>query len=346
MPRLVIPPPKERDPEKGRPLTQDEIIYETGRRIAAHWPLRDALLDTKFLYRELDESKSEQWLPRIFEISREAGARPIPLASLSDVKHPRKAGLRHAISTSSLLRLGLRVAYSELDEELSDRIASSLDNFKVDPEHCAILVDFADADFSDVDAVAEIAQRSVEDLQAIGRWRQIVFQGTNYPSKNPAQPGATEIVPRNEWLAWKKAVRFDKGSPDQLVFGDYAADCAEFRFGQSGGIPIRHYRYTTVDSWLVVRGTKTGDATQVMRDVCRRILASGHFAGRQFSSADDYIFRTAKGWDGPGNGSTWREINTAHHITRVVRDLGTIKGLTFNDVQVVDPADQLSFLDV
>jgi hypothetical protein len=82
-----------------------------------------------------------------------------------------------------------------------------------------------------------------------------------------------------------------------------------------------------------------------MQDVCQRILASGLFAGRQFSSADDYIFRTAKGWDGPGNGSTWREINTAHHITRVVRDIGTIKGMSFLDVKVSDPADQFSLFN-
>ena len=52
LPRLVIPPPKERDPEKRRPMTKDEIIYETGRRVADHWPLRDALIDVQFLFKE------------------------------------------------------------------------------------------------------------------------------------------------------------------------------------------------------------------------------------------------------------------------------------------------------
>jgi hypothetical protein len=41
-------------------------------------------------------------------------------------------------------------------------------------------------------------------------------------------------------------------------------------------------------------------------------------------------------------GSTWREINTAHHITRVVRDIGTIKGMSFVDAKVSDPVDQPS----
>jgi hypothetical protein len=216
----------------------------------------------------------------------------------------------------------------------------------VSPSDCTVLADFADADFSNPEAVAEIAQRALEDLQIIGRWRQIVFQGTNYPSVNPAKPNGNEAVPRNEWLAWKNAIKLDGKSPDHLVFGDYCADCAEFKFsGQSGGIPIRHYRYATPESWLVVRGISAGKADAVMRDVCQRILASGQFAGRRFSSADDYIFKTANGWDGPGNGSTWREINTAHHITRVVRDIGTIKGMSFVDIRISDPVDQFSLFD-
>src|SRR5581483_3840123 len=89
LPRLIIPPPKERDPEKGRPLTPDEIIYETGRRIAEHWPLRDAFLDVQFLYDEFGETESRRWLPRIFDVARSSGGKPIPLASLSDMELPR-----------------------------------------------------------------------------------------------------------------------------------------------------------------------------------------------------------------------------------------------------------------
>src|ERR1700692_3995783 len=79
LPRLVIPPPKERDPEKRRPLTKDEIVYETGRRIAEHAPLRDVLLDVRFLFEELGETECVEWLPRIFDVAREAGAKPIPM---------------------------------------------------------------------------------------------------------------------------------------------------------------------------------------------------------------------------------------------------------------------------
>lgn len=346
LPRLVIPPPKERDPEKRRPLTKDEVIYETGRRIAAHWPLRNALLDVRFLFKDFGEIESADWLPRIFDVAREAGARPIPMVELSDARTPRIVGTRQTLARNEISKIGIRVEYTEIDDDLPEKITALMMALGVTPNECTVLADFADADFSNPEAVADIAQRAVEDLQFIGRWHQIVFQGTNYPVVNPAQPNSKKEIPRNEWLAWKRAIKLDGKSSNHLLFGDYGADCAEFKFSnKSGGIPIRHYRYATPGSWLVVRGEATGKTDQVMQDVCQRILASGLFAGRQFSSADDYIYRTAKGWDGPGNGSTWREINTAHHITRVVRDIGAIKGISFSDVKVSDPTDQFSLFD-
>jgi hypothetical protein len=346
LPRLVVPPPKERDPEKKRPLTKDEIIYETGRRIANHWPLRDTLLDVRFLFGEFGEIESAEWLPRIFDIARDAGAKPMPMAVLSDATAPRIIGVRRALAEGNASKIGICVNFAEMDDNLPARIDVLMTALGVRPDDCTVLADFAEADFSNPETVAEIAQRALEDLQALGRWRQVVFQGTNYPPVNPAKPNSSAIIPRNEWLAWKKAIKLDGKSPDHLVFGDYGADCAEFKFsGKSGGIPIRHYRYTTPESWLVVRGMSGGIADAVMRDVCERILASGQFAGRRFSSADDYIFKTANGLDGPGSGTTWREINTAHHITRVVRDIGTIKGMSFADVRISDPVDQFSLFD-
>jgi hypothetical protein len=37
---------------------------------------------------------------------------------------------------------------------------------------------------------------------------------------------------------------------------------------------------------------------------------------------------------GPGTATTWREINTTHHITQVVRDIGRVKDLSFADLKV------------
>jgi Beta protein len=55
-------------------------------------------------------------------------------------------------------------------------------------------------------------------------------------------------------------------------------------------------------------------------------VASVHFAGETFSLGDKYISDTARDKDGPGNATTWRKVNTIHHLTRVVTDLGPQRG--------------------
>jgi hypothetical protein len=126
LPRVVVPPPKERDPEKGRLLTKDEIVYETGRRIADHWPLRDTLLDVRFLFKEFGEVESAEWLPRIFDVARAAGAKPIPIADLSDALTPRIVGLRRTLARECTTKIAIRVEYDEIDGDLEAKIAASI----------------------------------------------------------------------------------------------------------------------------------------------------------------------------------------------------------------------------
>ncbi|WP_411901905.1 beta family protein [Methylorubrum thiocyanatum] len=344
-PHLIIPPPKDIDPEKQRQLTQDEIVYGTGRKIAEHWPLREAFLDVRFLFKEFGVDSGHDWLQRMFDVARHALAKPIPVMTIAEALGPQSHAYKKILANGPT-KVVIRINFDEVDSEIATRLAAALSAMEIKDEDCVLLADFAEADFSDPSIVGEIAQGVLESLQDIGRWKAVVFQGSNYPIKNPAADNGSFEVSRNEWLAWKAAVKLNGSSPDHLIFGDYGADCAKIEFKKKGGgIPIRHYRYTTPSKWLVVRGVPSGAAKDIMRQVCNRVLNSGYFAGREFSSADDFIYKSAQGWEGPGNGTTWREINTTHHITRVVRDIGEIKGYNFIDRQVSSPSKQDSMFD-
>ena len=187
IPHPVVPPPRERDPEKHRRLTKDEIVYGTGRRIADHWKVRDAFLDMRFLFKEFGEAECAKWLPRMFDVAREANAQPIPVVGLSDALGPRAAAFCLALATKGGTRAAIRIESGEIDRELGGRLTAAVSALGVTPEECAILADFSDADFSDVLAVAGSAQGALEDLQGMGRWRHVIFQGTNYPEVNPAE---------------------------------------------------------------------------------------------------------------------------------------------------------------
>lgn len=344
-PHLIIPPLKDRDPAQQTLFTAAELSPVAGQELANCWYGREAYLDGRFLFPDFGEESATKWLPNIFRDARGRGARPIPVATLQELEGGRAPAYFSAIDRNAETKLAIRVPFDAVSRDLRDRMHRVLKSMLVRPEDCSLLADFDGADFSDPDITSGVIEGVIEDLQAVGAFQHIIVIGSSYPAKNPAEAGKVEIVPRNEWRAWRQATNFDKDTPEQLVFGDYAADCSKINFEGSGGRAIRHYRYTTPDDWLVVRGKSEGADSAVMQDVCSSVVNSRRFAGRQFSSADNYIFMTHQGHAGPGNSTTWREINTCHHITQVVRDIGTVKGFTFADGIYAAPPVQLSLLD-
>lgn len=346
VPRLVIPPPKDRDPEKGRRLTREEILYLTGRRIGQHWPMRPALLEPRFLFAEFGEEDSVDWLPRVFDVARGRSGLLTPVATLDDMLGVRGRAFRLVLSNDPQRRIAVRVQSGEIKSDLAGRVSAAMSQFGIVPENCVLLLDFADADLSNVPAVASILLGALEDVQVIGRWQSIVFQGTNYPDKNPAAEDSTVTVPRNEWLAWMRANQNDTIASEHLLFGDYGADNANFEFRSGGSAaPYPHYRYCGPTQWVVARGRSDIAQREAMRKVSQSILDSGVFAGRDFSLADEFIHATANGYAGPENASTWREINTAHHITQVVSDIGRIIGFSVDRRTVMISPRQTGLFD-
>ncbi|ESX91811.1 hypothetical protein X754_23470 [Mesorhizobium sp. LNJC403B00] len=301
------------------------------------------MVEATHLLDEFGRNRMGLWLPKMFEDARKANARPIPLVKINDLLKDDLTAYKAAIDTLATLKFGIVFSSGDLaDNELLKQVLGAIDKLGLDPKDCLVIADFSDSDFSNAEYVAPVITGVLDTLQSSALWQQIVFQGTNFPEKNPAAPGSRAIVPRNEWIAWKRAIRFDPQTADYMIFGDYAADCAKMVFTTGGGAPaIRHYRYATPDAWLVQRGTDHGTHTAIMRAVCKEILASGEFAGRTFSSADEYIFRTANNAGGPGGAKEWRAINTTHHITRVVADIGTIRGVQFKRSVVEPLGDQM-----
>lgn len=344
LPRMIVPPVCERDEALQGALFVEGALPDVGGPLKAHWPERDVLIEATHLVAEAGDDKVELWLPKMFERARVARARPVPLVQLRDLRSPEVTAYSACVDRAAKLQFGLVMSSGDIENrEALARAIGMLDFMRIAPDRCAIIVDFHDADLSTPELVAPIIGAALEELQLAAPWQHVIFQGTNYPDKNPAQEGSEYLVPRNEWISWRKAIAFDPGTAAYLLFGDYAADCAKIKFGEARAGAIPHYRYTTPDAWLVQRGLSTGRHLEVMRDVCKRIVDSDYFAGRDFSSADDYIFQTAGGRAGPGNSTTWRAINTTHHITRVVRDVGKVRGRAFAYSKSA-PDDQLQLI--
>lgn len=341
-PRMIIPPRKERDKALQAQLFNIEDSPNIADALAAHWRNRSVFVEATHLLPDLGRETVERWLPTMFDRARRAGASAIPLVALADLTAGSRNAYRSACGIGPV-QLGIVVPSGDLEgRDALNPLLDHLEAMGLSPADCSIIADFGGDYFARPEIVSPIIGSALETLQELGPWREIVFQGTNYPDKNPAEPGGSYTVPRNEWKAWCQAVRFDPATADHMIFGDYAADCATMAFGRGRPRPIPHYRYATPEAWLVQRGADSGADAAVMRDVCLRIVESGEFADRSFSSADEYIFQTARGQGGPGTPTIWRAVNTTHHITRVVADIGRVRGFALKQRASLSPPVQES----
>lgn len=328
VPRLIVPPLEERN-ESQDDLFPPGIAPDVGGILANFWLKRRAFIDLTYLIDEIGKEDLSNWLPQLFGRAHSLKARAIPMVMLYKFADLDTLAFKAAIPSDELLKFAICISSGDLvSVDLQNTLSAALDKLGLTARDCAIIADFSDSDFSLPELVAPVISGALELLQSIGEWQQIIFQATHYPEANPADPGEDLLYPRNEWEAWRQAVRFDPSTASYMIFGDYAADSAKIVFGSGGGRAIRHYRYSTKDAWLIARGEKIGTDKEIMKKVCHRIITSGHFAGPSFSLADAYIHRTAHDLDGPGNSTMWRQINTTHHITRVVTDIAEVRGIS------------------
>lgn len=328
IPNLIVPPAKERTSSSQESLfAGGTSIPDVGGVLAKYWVHRPAFVDPRVLFKEYGTDNALNWLPALFSRARDLSVIAIPVASLLTLETMGVAAFKAAISYSEGLKFGLSILSGDMtDPNVGTRVQAVLTGLNLRPSECAVIADFTDADLSEPSFVAPIIRGALEQLQGLGQWQMIVFQGTHYPEKNPAKPGQTFIQPRNEWHAWTQAVKFDPSTAQQMVFGDFAADSAKIDFKVGRAQAIRHCRYTTASDWLVTRGDGEGSDYEVMKDVFERIVDSGEFSGETFSNADSYIYNVARNKSPKaGNATTWRQVNTTHHITRVVADIATVR---------------------
>ncbi|WP_425230653.1 beta family protein [Sphingomonas sp.] len=314
--------------ESGGRITALKLdVTDVGTRLAAHWRNRPLLLDCSHILDEHGRERMPVWLGRMISDARAKRAMLIPSARLSDPSEAELHAFKSFVDSSVGAAFALLLASGDLaDIAVVPRIRHCLDRLGTTAGECVLVIDFSDADLSLPEFAEPVIRYGVELVQELGSWRKIVFQGTGFPEKNPAEDGGCQTVRRSEWAAWKHVVATDPTMLAHLTFGDYAADCAKMTTGK-GGVAIRHLRYTCDEDWLVQRGRKLGRSDKtIMSAVCQAIVGSGHFSGASFSAADAQIWALANGVGGAGTATTWRQLNTTHHITTVVSNLVEMRG--------------------
>lgn len=325
-PVFVAAPPADRDPEKRRPLTAEELIVENGRRVARAWGNGSCMLDVRFLIDKLGIEAAASWIPGVFKASVEVGARPGVVVSLADARGPMLLGSERAMERHGLFA-AIRLTLSDLQEtDLEERLGAVLRFVDRTPQESVAIVDFGDADVGVAAIAADVLLAAYERLAVFGRWKKIILSTTSYPEKNPAKENDLILVPRTETAIWERIFESRSVDAGVAVMGDFGPDSAKFKFAGGSFLPIPHYRYSTITHWLVVRGKKDAKQASNVISIARRLVADKNYLGPDFSFGDRYIWDSSNGRV-VGGPKEWRAANVNHHLQLTTKQLGTRYGV-------------------
>lgn len=161
----------------------------------------------------------------------------------------------------------------------------------------------------------------IDRIDAVGRWRSLVFLGTSIPPTMSAiYEGSVGRIPRREWNLWQQLKPRVRRVP---TFGDYGVQHP--RPPEKGGGPgmRANIRYTLGNETLVARGI--GSVVEVgndqYRDLCKQLIQRNQFRGAKFSWGDTLIEQCGQGAREPKGQSMWRAAGTSHHLAEVISSL-------------------------
>jgi hypothetical protein len=135
-------------------------------------------------------------------------------------------------------------------------------------------------------------------------------------------------TPRTDWQLWGNIIA-TPNLPRLPSFGDYAIgnpdttqiDPRIMRMSAS-------IRYTSNDEWYIFKGYAVNNAAQggasQYHSLCQNIVGHSSWCGRHFSWGDQFIYDVANHNAGPGNGQSWRQAPTNHHLHFVVEQISNL----------------------
>jgi hypothetical protein len=217
----------------------------------------------------------------------------------------RGLALRHRVLRST------SAAGAPIEEVLGARLA----DLRLPPEDVDLLLDLEYLD-EDIELPPERMVRLIVAARSVGSWRRVVVTGSSIPKTMGCVPeDGSRLLERREWALW---LTMPAEVRDGLDFGDHGIQHPTPP--KDGGPGMRaNIRYTLADGHLVVRGrgdVRVEGAAQYA-ELCRRLVASGHFAGRSYTWGDELIQRCANQEIPPGDQTMWRAAGTAHHLRLV-----------------------------
>lgn len=269
----------------------------------------------------------------IHAAARKRGVAFVPVLHLYDVA----ATVRQVADSAAFdgwgvaLRLPLLGKVAADGRAISILVQEKLDAVQVDVNGADLLIDLQEISVDTEIHVDDLALM-IDDLVAIGRWRNVVLLGTTMPGSlggGVVEAGTIGRLPRKEWLLWRALEK--TGVSRMPTYGDYVVQHPKPPLDPGDGPPplgmraaIR-YTHETVTVIPRAKAPRLIEGREQYRNLCRVLVAQPEFAGRDYTWGDRQVADCADGMCEPGWENHWRAAGTSHHLRFVVDQLTRLK---------------------
>ncbi|WP_139335294.1 beta family protein [Mycobacterium sp. GA-1841] len=314
--------------ENGEPsrISVEKSVMRSIGRLEKYWPkANDVMVDLHGL------PTFEGYSPIVTVIEQFGAESVIPVCRPSDLKDETGMlrRLRSTLSTYDRKNICIRLADEDLeerDEPISSYIDNLLDTLIAEPENIDLIVDFGPVDAESSGFKARIARLVISELPHINRWKSVTLAAGGFPATlDSVPPQSLDRLPRSEVKMWQTVRMRLSGNGRVPAFGDYAIAYPRQLAGV-GFAPAPQIRYTTPESWLILKGRKADRRSNAQFfDICGEIVSNPDFTPG-LSWGDEQIRDKSRYAHvspippsaSPGNAMMWRAIGTSHHIGLVI----------------------------
>jgi hypothetical protein len=224
--------------------------------------------------------------------------------------------------------VALRLTRREFEDgSITRRLADFMRAHGIAAKEVDLIIDLGAVEDLVAEGIVALTRAFLDEVSDHDCWRTVTVSACAFPaSMGVVNRLSHGFVERSEWRAWRDGCHANRSTLRWLpTFSDCAiqhpqgVEGFDFRTMQVSA----SIRYTTSDSWLLVKGesTRYRPPTEQFPDLATQLVYGHlrqHFAGAGHCSGCAQIKDAADGRPGLGSPEVWRRLGTVHHITTVV----------------------------
>lgn len=330
MPLLTIPPVEFDFDVWQSKKSIHEHVHPFIERFDTKWGQRPAwiALDTEIAEGRMDDGTHV--FDYVFDGLRPKGAIAIPALPLNADTDTMNAAARAAAADGHGVAVLLRLEDLMMGDPRK-AIQYFANSLSMALNELDVIVDLRAQNFEPYDVFAAALTTAIKRLGNLFEVRNFVLIGTAIPETFAQLAKGSDVIPRHDWLFYKKLVAVLPDEMRRPLYGDHTIVHPKFTAMDMRKVkPAGKVVYTTPSSWATRKGGIFRDNPAQMHDHCAQIVSDPAFVfrGAGFSYGDKYIADCAVRAEGPSNQSRWKDVAINHHITVVVDDLATLLSTT------------------